>query len=350
MEGSHYEIGKQLGKLVKQGIGTNLEHKCDKTKTDKTKWRSYNKLLEDNCSGLGDEVQGFSDELNISVEEVNYYYFSYSNPKKCSQFLALSSIVEDSNTYLGRSYEWIPHEEDLILLATRINGKTKHIGCSEALFGRTEGLNDHGLCVSMTGAGIFGVTTSSKGLYYWVLIRAILDQCKTVDEAKEVIISFPAVEFFSLLLVDKNDHTLHVELADGEKAFNETKETLFYTTNHFKLPEMQKYNKLNCGIIDQSKKRSSLIESRIQSKVKREDLIDLLSKEFPEGLCHHYYSDCFGTLWSLLFNTSNLTLDACFGAPTHSDWKKFDLKNDPIGIKSYLAIFPNLTISKPPSQ
>lgn len=350
MEGSHYEIGKQLGRLVKQGIGTNLEYKSDKTKTDNAKWRSNKRLLEDNCPGLEDEIQGFSDELNISAEEANYYYFSYSNAKKCSQFLVLSSIVENSNTYLGRSYEWIPHEEDLILLTTRINGKTKHIGCSEALFGRTEGLNNYGLCVSMTGAGIFGVPTSSKGLYYWVLIRAILDQCKTVHEAKEVINSFPVVEFFSLLLVDKNDHTLHVEFADGEKTFNETKEKLFYTTNHFKLPEMVKYNELNCGIINQSKKRSRLIESRIQTKVSREDLIELLSKEFPEGLCHHYYSDYFGTLWSLLFNKSNLTIDACFGAPTHNNWRKFELLNDPLGMKSYSAIFPDLKISKPSSQ
>ncbi|MGD8566443.1 MAG: hypothetical protein PVF96_08855, partial [Candidatus Bathyarchaeota archaeon] len=59
-----------------------------------------------------------------------------------------------------------------------------------------------------------------------------------------------------------------------------------------------------------------------------------------EGVCDHYYSDYFGTLWSMIFDLTCRETEICFGAPTHNEWSSFTF-NDPIGVKKYPATFPN---------
>ncbi len=51
------------------------------------------------------------------------------------------------------------------------------------------------------------------------------------------------------------------------------------------------------------------------------------------------YKDGLGTLWSILFNLTNIQ-DICFGGPVVNNWYSFDL-NTPEGVQSYKATLPN---------
>ncbi|MFX1475500.1 MAG: hypothetical protein ACFFCO_08495, partial [Promethearchaeota archaeon] len=105
-----------------------------------------------------------------------------------------------------------------------------------------------------------------------------------------------------------------------------------------------KHNKLNCGIITHSQIRQSLITKMIQEKrpkISKEYLRQLFATSHPDGLCNYFYRDGFGTLWSMLFDVTERTVDVCFGAPTHNKYKTFKL-NDPVGVTTYPAVFPIL--------
>ncbi|MFX0094866.1 MAG: C45 family autoproteolytic acyltransferase/hydrolase, partial [Candidatus Hodarchaeota archaeon] len=326
MEGSSYDIGRMQGEILKknENLVPWFKIKVKNLNIKKKGLKDFRELqmyFDDYCPGINDEIQGFADVYEVPVEKIAFYSDSYSVPKKCSQILVLSSVTEDNHIYVGRSYEWKPDDEDLWLCTTRAKGKAAHIGFSQFLFGRNEGFNEHGLCVSMTGAGIFGVPTKKKGLMFWAIIRSLLDQCTTVDEALKLIETMPIAEFFTLLLVDRHGSAALIEIADGTKGIryitNDAPEKFLFSTNHFNLPETVEYNKLNVGIFNQSRRRSALIESTLEEaapKISKSTIRDILSGKFPDGVCDHYYSYEFGTVWSMLADVSTGAIDICFGA------------------------------------
>ena len=158
----------------------------------------------------------------------------------------------------------------------------------------------------------------------------------------------PMSGFFNLLIADRNSQAVLVEFADGPRAMkridNNSENHCLFSTNHYTLPDTRKANALNCGIIGQSQERYQLLASNLSaaSEVTKEALRTLLSRKFPQGLCDHYYSEGFGTIWSLIFDLTSRKAEICFGAPTHNKWHSFAL-NDPRGVKEYSAVFPDAT-------
>lgn len=305
-------------------------------------------FFEECCPELNEEMKGFADSLGVKVSEMPFYSATYQVPNKCSQMAALSSVTNDEHVYVGRSYEWIHTEEDLRLCTTRVKGKAKHIGFSIFLFGRADGVNEHGVSVSFTGGGIFGIPLKQRGFQSHLIIRSILDNCKSVDDAIELIQRLPISGFFNLLIVDRNSNAVLAEFADGtcdiKQIKNDSMDKCLFSTNHYTLPLTVKSNEHNCGIIENSQKRYQLIASTLKKaepEISKETLITILSKKFPKGVCDHFYTDYFGTIWSMIFDLTCAKAEICFGAPTHNEWRPFIL-DEPVGIKKYHAVFPNI--------
>lgn len=365
LEGTAYEVGKMQGEILKNDeemrarieraissfwsqLGVSTDGKPDLKTMGFQDFKELQGFFEEHCPGLNEETQGFADSMGIEVSEVPFYGTAYLVPKNCSQVAVLSSVTNDKHVYVGRSYEWTHTEEDLRLCTTRVKGKAKHIGFSTFLFGRADGLNEHGVSVTFSGGGIFGVRPKQKGFENHLVIRSILDNCESVDDAMELVQKLPVSDFFNLLIADRSSNAALVEFADGTRAIkrinNDSEDTCLFSTNHYTLPATMKSNELNCGIIGQSRKRYQLLASNLNaaSEVKKEALRTILSRKFPQGLCDHYYSQDFGTVWSLIFDLTSINADICFGAPTHNKWHSFAL-NEPSGVKEYPAVFPDAT-------
>ncbi len=72
--------------------------------------------------------------------------------------------------------------------------------------------------------------------------------------------------------------------------------------------------------LSQSEIRYNLLETTMsqEDKVSKEDLINLMSKPYPEGLAMQNYQEYFGTVYSALFDTMDRTIDFTFGSPAHN--------------------------------
>ncbi len=364
LEGTAYEVGKTQGKILKsnkemhvrieKSLSTFLAQsgflsstKSDLKKMGFSSFRELQAFFEEHCPGLNEEMQGFADGLGVKLAEILFYSATYTVPKNCSQMAVLSSITNDKHVYVGRSYEWTYTEEDLRLCTTRIEGKAKHIGFSTFLFGRADGLNEHGVSATFTGGGIFGARCKQKGFQSHLIIRSILDNCRSVHDAMKFIQKTPVSGFFSLMIADKSSDAALVEFADGtfdtRRINNNSEDGCLFSTNHYTLPATVKSNELNCGIIGQSKKRHKLLASALKNSaqaINKERLRNILSRKFPEGVCDHYYSQGFGTVWSMIFDVTSAQADICFGAPTHNRWRLFSL-DQPASVKQYPAVFPD---------
>lgn len=348
LDGSGYEAGKQLAEVINQDPNAKrfyISAKLDLKKVGFADFDSLQANCEECCPGITEEIQGFADGLGTSPDRVPFWKGAYT-PSLCSQLAVLSSATKDKHIYAARSYEWTHKEEDLKLFTTREKGKAKHIGFSCLLFGRYEGLNEHGLLASTTGGGIFGVPFKQRGPMNWVVVRSLLDWCVSVDSALERLESIPMAGYFSLMLVDKQDNAAIFEFADGQTSVkhitNDGPKPYVFSVNHFRQPETQKFNKLNCGIITHSQIRESLITKWYEANAQRmgkQDIQGLFATEHPAGLCNHFYNDGFGTLWSMIFDVTQNSVDVCFSAPTHNKYRSFGL-NDPTGVTEYPAIVP----------
>jgi len=351
LDGSGYEAGRQLAEILNKDPNTKKSissAKLDPKKLGFADWDALQGNCEECCPGINEEIQGFADGLEISPDKVPFWHWTYSSSLggNCSQLAVLPSVTNNHHIYAGRSYEWNHKDEDLKLFTSRVRGKASHIGFSCLLFGRHDGLNEHGLLVSMTGGGIFGVQFKHRGPMFWLVIRSLLDWCTSVDNALERLESIPIAGFFSLMLVDKQGNAAIVEFADGEMSVKRTAdadpEPYVFSLNHYRQPKTRKFNKLNCGIITHSQIRETLITKWYKTQaqeINKKSIQVLFATKHPEGLCNHFYNEGFGTLWSMIFDVTQSSVDVCFSAPTHNEYHSFGL-DDPQGITEYPTIIP----------
>lgn len=301
-------------------------------------------FFEHHCPGLSDEIHGFADALGVAPERVVYYAFSHNPPVdfvggSCSQVVVMPSHSADGHLRVARNYDFNHRMTEMRLALTRIEGQAAHLGFSELQFGRYDGLNEHGLCVTMSGGAPLA-PVEPGGCMFWSLIRTVLDRCATVAEALAVIEGIPLSFNLNLVLADRTGEAALVEMASSHRAVKRIREGTLVATNHFALPGMKPHDVNRTW---NSVERVRIVQQRLGwegPRITADALRDLLGKPFPEGLCVHDFSGYFGTLWSEIFDVTAGTVDLCFGPPTHNPWRTFSLE-PPAGGAIYPARLPD---------
>jgi predicted choloylglycine hydrolase len=356
LEGTAYEVGQQQAEIVKkqnpEAAKWFASAKVDPSKMGFATFKELQNFYEELCPGINDEILGFADGLAVKPDQLQLYNPPIYETGNCSQIAVLSSVTNDRHVCVGRSYEFNHNENDLRLCTVRIKGKTRHIGFTEFLLGRDDGMNEHGLCVTFSGGGTFKRQPSKRGFNFFLVVRALLDNCRTVAESVEHLKKTPISGFWNFLMTDKDDNAALMQFFDGEYGVHQidrdSTEQYLFSTNHYVLPSMTQYQRYaGDWILKNSKKRFELIGatlSRAAPRISKEDIRKLLSKEIYDGVCGHYYTDYFGTLFSIIYDLTNLKADICFGAPTHNDWHSQLSLDDPTGVNRYSAIFPDKSI------
>ncbi|MCL6577893.1 MAG: C45 family peptidase [Candidatus Bathyarchaeota archaeon] len=356
LEGTAYEVGQQQAEILKrqnpEAAKWFASADIDPSKMGFDSFEELQAFYEEYCPGITDEILGFADGLGVKPDQLQLYSPPIYQPGNCSQLAVLSSVTNNKHVYVGRSYEYHHNENDFRLCTLRIKGKIKHIGFTEFLLGRDDGMNEHGLCVTFSGGGTFKKQPTKKGFNFFLVTRAILDNCKTVAESVEHLKKTPISGFWNFLVTDKNNSAALMQFFDGEYDVRQidknSNEQWLFSTNHYVLPSMVQYQKYaGDWILKNSKKRFELIDSTLSHaapNISKEDIKNLLSKEIYDGLCGHYYTDYFGTLFSIIYDLTDLKADICFGAPTHNDWQKPFSLNDPVGVNHFSAILPDKSI------
>ncbi len=353
LEGTSYEVGKQQAELIKNIdpiVRWMTSGNVNPKKLGFEDFESLQNYYEEFCPGITDEFQGFAEVLQVTPDKLAHYSPAIYFPGNCSQMSVVSSISKDKHVYIGRSYEFNGTMNDFRLCCLKIKNKVKHMGFTEFLLFRDDGINDHGLCVSFSSGGIDGkkYQPKKKGFPFFLIVRSILENCKSVSEAITYLEKVPVAGFWNFLITDKDSNAVLFQFFDGEYAFkkisNETDDKVLFSTNHYVLPNLVQYKKYAYDwAYKNSLKRFELINSVLsatQPNITKETIRAILSKEIYEGVCCHYYKDVMGTLFSIIYDVTDLKADVCFGAPTHNKWLEFTL-DDPKGVTMYDAILPN---------
>ncbi len=357
LEGSAFDVGKQQSEILKRTKPQTAKWfssaKVDSAKIGSASFEELKAYYEAYCPGIVEEILGFADGLGARPENVRLFDPPIYNLGNCSLIAFLSGATGDKHVYVARSYEYNPNENDLRLCTARIKGRPKHLGFSELALGRDDGINEHGLCVAFSGGGTQKREPKKRGFNFFFLTRTLLDNCRTVSEALKHLKKTPVSGYWNFLLADKNNNAAVIQFFDGEYSVKlidrNSDEPYLFVTNHYFLPDMIKYQEYaGDWILKNSKRRFELISktlSRLSPEIGKEDIRTMLSKEIYDGLCGHYYTDYFGTLFSVIYDVTDTKADICFGAPTHNSWQKRGYSLDDVaGLDKHSAVFPDRSI------
>lgn len=327
--GTNYEIGQEMGHIV-----ANIPPlKAWLT----SGWQALNAedgvlamdLFERWCPGLNEEIQGMADVLNVKPIQVTYYAMTYLKPG-CSQMVLLPQLTQSHHVMLARNYDFSHQFEEFTLTRTSVQGKFTHLGTSVMLFGRDEGLNDHGLAVSMSSCG-YPVGAMEKmrkpalrGLQFWAVIRTILENCADVGESLLYIKDMPIAYNINLLLADCSGNAALVETLDGKMAVkridSKGEQHYLHATNHVVLSELMQFEP---EVMKNSLQRYQIIDQYLTAanNITADQLKELLLGEYPHGLCCHFYDVFFGNTKSIIMDLNDGRIDLCWGGLAENGWQ-----------------------------
>jgi predicted choloylglycine hydrolase len=336
LRGTPREMGQQQGAMIKdipQAVAFFASGPFPKTSAPVD---STLKLMDKYCPGLVDEMTGFCEAAGIPLEKLAYLAMTHVGGKHCSQFVVLPEASADGHTLVGRNYDFSEKVDDLKLTTIFPTGGYASLGFPTLFFGRNDGFNEHGLSVTMTAGGMpVGLEPGMQapiqnGLQFWALVRAILDTCKTVEEAEECIAAFPCSGNPILIVADKKGKASLAEIHGANTKIMRINGDRKYmaATNHYQFDELRK---IDPTCMNHSATRLNTVNRFLkenEGKITLESMKGLLGTPYPQGPCAHFYSEWFGTLHSCVFDVTEGFGEVTFGSPAANPWHRVDL-NDP---------------------
>ena len=331
--GSSYEVGTQIGEWVLSTPDLLQRVLLPPNAYPQDKFTRIFDLLDCYSQGINEEIKGFSDIIGVSEEQVLFYAMTYLE-RGCSLMAALPQKTENSHTVMARSFDFNNEMDEMCFAFTDIKGKYRYIGSTLNLFGRCDGMNEHGLAVCKASNGLpvgnfeGGQKAGVTGFNFWIVVRSILENCKNVDEAIKWTMDAPIGYNINLMLADSYNKIALLQCIDGHKAYKvldgSNDETYLSATNHVLLEDIKPYEKM---LIENSVIRNDRIVKLFEEKkqISKDDIKSLLSTSYPDGLCCHYYKEFFGTIRSMVFDVTNKTIEMTFGSPQANEWQTFSV-------------------------
>ncbi len=218
------------------------------------------------------------------------------------------AVIKADEIQLVRNYDYHPDLLEGTILLSKWNDH-RVMGISDCLIGLVDGMNDAGLCVSLTFGGRKEV---GYGFGIPFILRYVLEFCTNTAEAVKTLKSIPSHMSYNVTVVDKTGASKTVMLAP-DKATLVTNDA--FATNHQGIvdwPENARFN--------QTIKRYNFIKNYLKSEnIKASEL----AKAFLHSpLYNTKFKEGFGTLYTSVYQPKNLIMKVLW--PNESIKRSFD--------------------------
>lgn len=319
-KGSHYEAGLRYGTMLYKNKTNPMEHIPISTER-KVFTQQCIPIYEEVYPEILQEIKGMADGLRVDYREIadflfTMYCFVFDN--KCSCF----AFSDAGKTIFARNSDFATSVEKLCDSAYyNLDSAYSFIGNTTAWTEMEDGVNEHGLAAGLTF--IYPIKIAA-GLNAGMLVRYLLERCKTTNEAIRALQSLPIASPQTITLADQHGNMAVVE-CNCDKVIvlkPQSKYRFVFTTNHFVSPQMQVYQ---CDGVDNcySHKRyetlaASLKACREYSLAFAEDLLSG-KKGF---LCQYDRSQGLDTVWSSIYDLTNAKAYRAEGNPGRKKFKE----------------------------
>lgn len=246
--GTHYEAGYKWGHLLLKN-GKRLDHSPTFALTeDKYAFaRECAKEYQTYFPEVLQEIQGIADGNEVPVETLHallfcMYCFEFDNKCTCFAFSVDDEIV------FARNSDFLVSLEKLYMNCLyRLQGGYSFNGNTTAFVQMEDGVNQHGLAVGLT---FVYPKLRKSGFNAGMLLRYLLEKCKTTAEAVAELYRLPIASAQTLTIADKSGEIAVVECNPQEIEVIRPRagEQFVATANNFNSEKMRLYR--NPGIDD----------------------------------------------------------------------------------------------------
>ena len=313
--GSYKEIGRSIARYI---LKTDPDYKNKITQLVNSIYDKDHPVRTSNIETIKvitkkfypeilEEIKGFAEIMKIDQKDAIRIYTQYGVTRfgNCTIFAISKDKTKNKSLLIGRNYDWLPTLCDLHMIQTAPSGSYKSVGSADIISGRLDGINEHGLFIGI--AGVQSEDENDKGFFFPIIVRAVLDKAKTVDEAIDVIKKAPHSVGTNFLIADKSGRAAVLEAATNKnfsiRWLKDNPEGFLVATNHFQNNGTKNMHK---RIMPNSYERIHIIKRLLKNQkapIDHRDISKILRNKRPHGVHLNSYAVSLGTLYSNIYDT-----------------------------------------------
>lgn len=312
-KGSHYEAGLRYGQILYKNktnpldtIPISCAGKAFTEKCIPIYEAVYPQILE--------EIKGMADGLHVPWRDIaNFlfpmYCFRFDNQCSCFAFSDAGKVLFARNSDFATKIERLCDSAYY-----KLDHAYSFIGNTTAWTEMEDGVNEQGFAVGLTF--IYPVKIE-PGLNGGMLVRYLLEKCKTTQEAIAALEKLPIASPQTITLADNRGDIAVIE-CNCEKVVvlrPRNTEKYVFTTNHFVSDQMQIYQNPQMDVC-RSHERHQTLETALGGC---QTFSLAFAKELLSGklgfLCQYDRREGTDTVWSTIYDLSDKKIYRCEGNP-----------------------------------
>lgn len=240
------------------------------------------------------------------------YAYTYDNHCSCIAISTPDCIL------LGRNSDFLVEIEKVCDSAYyQLDHVYSFIGHTTAWSEMEDGMNEHGLAVGLT---LLYPTKIKAGFHAGMLVRYILEKCKTTKEAIEVLHRLPIGSSQTMTLVDCYGDIAIVE-CNCDKVVVRNNHQVLFTTNHYISPSLQTYQYLGKDDIHSHERYETFMNFvRDKKKYSVDTVQELLSGKYG-FMCQYDRRLGMDTVWSCVYDVKEKRIFRAEGNPSRKKYQ-----------------------------
>jgi len=320
---SHYEAGFNFGRLLyNKGKIISNNHTFKITEERKKFANNCLPIYEKYYPEVLEEIKGLAEGQNGSYKDFytflfSMYCFQFDNHCTCMSFRNKENII------LGRNSDFLVSLEKLYMNCLyQLDNVYAFNGNTTAFIEMEDGINEYGLAVGLT---FIYPTITKEGFNAGMLIRYLLEKCKTTEEAIKKLKKLPIASQQTLTIADSKGNIAvvecncnNVEVIKPNKNYN-----FVVASNEFNSGKMLKYNNYN---VDNWRARERYLVAfnslkEYNNKLSLELVMDILSGKHG-FMCEYDRKTDADTVWSVIYDIKNKKVYRVEGNPKRKKFKE----------------------------
>lgn len=315
LKGKHYDMGRHYGELLARS-GVDMSSVIAIPEPQTAFGLSCLPIYEKYLPCVMQEVRGLADGLGQSYEALPCWLFAlycFESDHGCSVF----AVRSGEHTYFGRNMDMFPEykktSESVLYMP---KDKNIFIAHSTAMICVEDGMNEHGLAAALT----FLLPKAVKpGINGGFLIRLILDECKTAEEAVRLLQTLPISSAHNIVVADRRGDMFVAECT-AEQVCVRRCENYAAAANHFISPSMRQYNAEDENWYKTRDRLATMESVLADGNMTFEGCRELLAGK-RGFLCQYEKKLHFETIWSVVYDLNSLCNEICEGDPSRAQFR-----------------------------
>jgi predicted choloylglycine hydrolase len=317
LKGSHYEMGYHYGEILAKA-GQDFNSYIKLTREQIRCGQESLPLYRIYVPELVEEIRDFSDGSRTDFDLMASWLFSmygFGDIHGCTCF----AFHDHEKIILCRNSDMFPElkktSESVLYMPS---GKNVFLGNSTSFIQMEDGMNEHGLAIGIN----FLMTKDYKpGINTGFIVRAVLENCKSTEDAVELINSLPLCSTQNFILADKKGNLAVIEASPNRIVVRESKDYIV-SSNHFIDSTMQSQHNNPESNWYRSYDRYDTAIGAMQNENKDSTYAKQLASGKYGFICQYDKSMNFDTLWSSVYDITNQIVWRAEGNPKKTLYKE----------------------------